>query len=259
MQRDQAHRTNELLERIAVALEAKNKLGKLVYKDNGTVDFKPKDIPGFEGTLDALDVLTDIKTITDEYDTKNDELHKLVQNLGNNDYLEFCSIHNLNSNDAVAVSNYIAELDYEECLGAINEVVNIVDTNDRNLSQYEYDLQGIRVDDDHDIRVAASNFEEDYATKKDAILDYVENEFSSRGARYTDIIKFAYYLGAPNAPKYSNYNRGYYSCAFSSRMNGHLIQGGEDFLVKGINKNDKERYITNSSVNKFTDYYKRIS
>jgi len=205
-------------------------------------------------------VLCDIKTITDDYaNEKNDELHELVQDLGNNDYLEFCSIHNLNSNDAVAVSNYIAELDYEECLGAINEVVNIVDTNDRNLSQYEYDLQGIKVDDDHDIRVAASNFEEDYATKKDAILDYVENEFSSRGARYTDIIKFAYYLGAPNAPKYSNYNRGYYSCAFSSRMNGHLKQGGKDFLVKGINKNGKERYFTHSSVNKFTDYYKRIS
>jgi len=254
MQRDQAHKTNELLERIAIALEKNT--ANVVY--NGELK-NTKDIPGFEGTLDALDVLTDIKTITDEYDTKNDELHKLVQNLGNNDYLEFCSIHNLNSNDAVAVSNYIAELDYEECLGAINEVVNIVDTNDRNLSQYEYDLQGIRVDDDHDIRVAASNFEEDYATKKDAILDYVENEFSSRGARYTDIIKFAYYLGAPNAPKYSNYNRGYYSCAFSSRMNGHLIQGGKDFLVKGINKNGKERYFTHSSVNKFTDYYKRIS
>jgi len=206
MQRDQAHRTNELLERIAVALEAKNKLGKLVYKDDGTVDFKPKDIPGFEGTLDALDNLYAPK---DKYET-----------------------------DGTSVGNG----KYED-----------------ESYAYETDLQGIRKDDDHDVRVAASNFEEDYATKKDAILDYVENEFSSRGARYTDIIKFAYYLGAPNAPKYSNYNRGYYSCAFSSRMNGHLIQGGKDFLVKGINKNGKERYFTHSSVNKFTDYYKRIS
>ena len=121
------------------------------------------------------------------------------------------------------------------------------------------DLQGIRKDDDHPIRAAASNAEEDYATKKDAILDYVENEFGPRGARYTDIIKFAYYLGAPNALKYTSENRGYYSSAFSSRMGGHLIQGGKDFLVKGINKNGKERYFTHSSVNKFTDYYKRIS
>ena len=41
-------------------------------------------------------------------------------------------------------------------------------------------------------------------------------------------------------------------------MNGFLIQGGKDFLVKGINKNGKERYFTHSSVNKCTDYYKRI-
>ena len=127
-----------------------------------------------------------------------------------------------------------------------------------NKDEYETDLQGIRKDDDHPIRLAASNFEEDYATKKDAILDYVDMEFGPRGARYTDIIKFAYYLGAPNAPKYTSENRGYYSCAFSSRMNGHLIQGGKDFLVKGINKNGKERYFTHSNVNNFTDYYKRI-
>ena len=103
-----------------------------------------------------------------------------------------------------------------------------------------------------------SNALDDYATKKDAILDYVELEFGSEGARYTDIIKFAYYLGAPNALKYTSESRGYYSSAFSSRMGGHLIQGGKDFLVKGINKNGKERYFTYSSVNKFTDYYKRI-
>ena len=41
-------------------------------------------------------------------------------------------------------------------------------------------------------------------------------------------------------------------------MNGHLIQGGKDFLVKGINKDGKERYFTHSSVNYHTDYWKRI-
>ena len=130
-----------------------------------------------------------------------------------------------------------------------------------NKDEYEYDLQGIRVDSDHDIRVAASCFGVDhgYATKKDAILDYVDFEFGPRGARYTDIIKFAYYLGEPNALKYSNANRGYYSCAFNVRLNGHLIQGGKDQLVKGINKEGDERYFALSMVDNFTDYYKRIA
>jgi len=193
------------LEKIANVLEHMNHDSYLAKQEIP----KFQDIPGFEGTLDALDNL---------YQPSSTRKAILEQQ---------------------ALNRKIAEKEGKYA--------------------YETDLQGIRVDDDHDIRVAASNFEEDYATKKDAILDYVENEFSSRGARYTDIIKFAYYLGAPNAPKYSNYNRGYYSCAFSSRMNGHLIQGGKDFLVKGINKNGKERYFTHSSVNKFTDYYKRIS
>ena len=181
------------LEKIANVLEHVNHDSYLAKQDIP----KFQDIPGFEGTLDALDVLTDIKTITDDY---------------------------------------VSSAEYE----------------------YEYDLQGIRKDDDYDIRVAASCFEEDYATKKDAILDYVTNEFGILGARYTDIIKFAYYLGAHNAPKYTSENRGYYACAFSSRMNGHLIQGGKDFLVKGINKEGKERYFAHGDVDSFTDYYKRI-
>ena len=130
------------------------------------------------------------------------------------------------------------------------------DTYDNDLIHYHND---ILYDSDYRIRLVASNYEDDYSTKKDAILDYVELEFGSEGAKYTDIIKFAYYLGAHNVPKYTSENRGYYSCAFSSRMNGHLIQGGKDFLVKGINKNGKERYFTHSNVNNFTDYYKRIS
>ena len=198
------------LEKIANVLEHVNHDSYLAKQDIP----KFQDIPGFEGTLDALDVLADIKTITDDYAYK----------------------HDTPTSDNPDPAGY------------------------GNKDEYEYDLQGIKKDDDHDIRVAASCFGEDhgYATKKDAILDYVDFEFGPRGARYTDIIKFAYYLGAPNAPKYTNENRGHYACAFSTRHGGHLIQGGKDFLVKGINKNGKERYFTLSSVNKFTDYYKRI-
>ena len=187
----------------------KKSLEKIANALDNNVTQITKDIPGFEGTLDALDNL---------YQPSSTRKAILEQQ---------------------ALNRKIAEKEGKYA--------------------YETDLQGIRVDDDHDIRVAASNFEEDYATKKDAILDYVDMEFGPRGARYTDIIKFAYYLGAPNAPKYSNYNRGYYAMAFAPRFGGHLIQGGKDFLVKGINKEGKERYFTHSSVNKFTDYYKRIS
>ena len=129
-------------------------------------------------------------------------------------------------------------------------------------------LDGIKNDSDYDVRVDANYYgkflskfynNDNLSTKKDCILEYVTKAFRNKGARYTDIIKFAYYLGAPNAPKYdATRDRGYYSCAFSYRMNGHLIQGGRDFLVKGINKNGKERYFAYNSVNKYTDYYKRI-
>jgi len=190
-------------------------LEKIANALDNNVTQTTKDIPGFEGTLDALDNVNfkpeinpaDLcNVIKDEYET-----------------------------DGTSVGNG----KYED--------------------EYEYDLQGIRVDSDHDVRVAASCFEEDYATKKDAILDYVTNEFGILGARYTDVIKFAYYLGAPNALKYdATRDRGYYSCAFATRFGGHLIQGGKDFLVKGINKEGKERYFAHGDVNKFTDYYKRI-
>ena len=48
------------LEKIADALEDK-------------APITTKEIPGFEGTLDALDVLCDIKTITDDYASKNNK------------------------------------------------------------------------------------------------------------------------------------------------------------------------------------------
>ena len=215
MQRDQAHRTNELLERIAVALEKNNKKESIhpVDKLQGS-----NDIPGFEGTLDALDVLCDIKTITDEYATLNQ------------------------SNEAL-IARHKTKLSSEF---------------------YETDLQGIKVDSDHDIRTTAAYYEEqigkfkDIKTKKDAILDYVTNEFGILGARYTDIIKFAYYLGSPNAPKYTSTNRGHYSCAFNTRFSGYLVQGGKNQLVKGINNEGDERYFSLDFVDQATDYYKRI-
>jgi len=192
------------LEKIANVLEHVNHDSYLAKQEIP----KSQDIPGFEGTLDALDVLCDIKTITDDY---------------------------------VSTAKYA----------------------------YETDLQGIRVDSDHDIRSTANYYEEilnntshtyegNIRTKKDCILDYVTNEFGILGARYTDIIKFAYYLGAPNAPKYTSANRGYYSCAFNTRFSGHLIKGGKDCLVKGINKEGDERYFAFSFVEQATDYYKYV-
>ena len=201
----------ESLQKIANALET-----------NVPTTPKPKDIPGFEGTLDALDVLCDIKTITDDYASKHD----------------------------TPTSNNPDPAGYGG--GGFDGLV-----------EYETDLQEIRVDSDHDIRSTAAHYEHTVlangGTKKDCILNYVTNEFGSKGARYTDIIKFAYYLGEYNAPKYDNSNRGYYSCALNAKLNGHLIQGGKDCLVKGINKEGNERYFALSSVDNFTDYYKRIA
>ena len=190
MQRDQAHRTNELLERIAIALEKNNK-AKLKKDIPLTVT---NEIPGFENTLNDLD--------------------------------------NISYNN--------------------------------NLNEYKYvsKVGKIKNDSDFEIRVAAKQYEDEFLangyTKKECILHYVTEDFGSKGARYTDIIKFAYYLGAHNAPKYTSESRGYYAMAFAPRYGGHLIQGGKDQLVKGINKDGKERYFTLSFVDNVTDYYKRL-
>jgi len=201
-------------------------LEKIANTLDNNVPQTTKDIPGFEGTLDALDVLTDIKTITDDYSSTR----KVI--------LEQQARH-------------IASF------GTLGDRIN--SCND-----------GIKNDSDHDIRIAAKMYEnllwndgsengKKLHTKKDCILDYVTKEFGVFGARYTDIIKFAYYLGAHNDPKFTNVNRGYYSCAFNVRLNGHLIQGGKDQLVKGINLDGKEKYFALSYVNNATDYYKKIS
>ena len=220
------------LEKIANVLEHVNHDSYLAKQEIP----KSQDIPGFEGTLDALDNLyqPDLSVYGNKDETPTSSnpdpagYGKAMQDI----YDRFSSLHS-------------TEDEYE----------------------YEYDLQGIRVDSDHDIRTTAAYYEEamasvrhrDLKTKKDCILDYVTNEFGLHGARYTDIIKFAYYLGEPNAPKYTSANRGYYSCAFNTKFSGHLIKGGKDFLVKGINKEGKERYFAHSSVDNFTDYYKRIA
>ena len=331
MQRDQAHRTNELLERIAIALEKNNK------KETETT----KDIPGFEGVLNDLDNLYqptssnpdpagyglsdkclaancdgDECTHNDyDDDIHNDYLNDLVQDMNHTEYLNFHHdmAFGFASNDTTALNNHIYDLEYEECLDAIKRALLITGDRDyisavastggiasdvagrkyveeliekENTTQptsdnpdpanyghqydgYTYDnklrehLDGVVNDSDHDIRLTAKFYEDEYlkkegATKKECILDYVTNEFGSHGARYSDITKFAYYLGAHNAPKYTSANRGYYSIAFSSRMNGHLIQGGRNQLVKGINKENDERYFALSEVESFTAYWKYL-
>jgi hypothetical protein len=287
---------------------------------------KPKDIPGFEGTLDALDVLCDIKTITDEYATLNqsnealiarhknklssefqkqdeidvhsDYIFDLVKGMSKEQYVKFYLDMDFGFalSDKLAFTDHILLLDYDLQLDVIKSALQAtgeLDIAERigsdigirvedDFYTYEHELdkngdnsvveykEGIINDSDHEIRKNACFYEsilntkgdndypEDLRTKKDCILDYVTNEFGVLGARYTDIIKFAYYLGEPNAPKYDNSNRGYYACAFNTRFGGHLIKGGKDQLVKGINKEGNERYFAHSFVDQATDYYKRI-
>ena len=180
-------------------------LEKIANALNNNVTQTTKDIPGFEGTLDALDNLCNIKE--DKY------------------------------------------------------------TYDNDLNEYKYvsKVGKIKNDSDFEIRQIAKRYEDDFLangkTKKDCILDYVTENFGPEGARYTDIIKFAYYLGAHNTLKFNpTDNRGYYACALThGRWNtGHLVTGGNDQLVKGINEDGKERYFALSFVDNVTDYYKRL-
>ena len=304
-------------------------LEKIANALDNNVTQTSKDIPGFEGTLDALDNLCNVNyrpeinpadlcnvsTKDEDYgdDVHNDYLNDLVQGMNQIEYLNFHNDMSFSfaSNDSTAMSDAIYELEYEECLGAIQRALLITgdsdyieavecsnlglgynkETKDELAREYVKDLleneslkkddpytydndlneyvNGIKNDSDHDIRSTAAYYEgelknylvnqEFCRTKKDCILDYVTNEFGLHGARYTDIIKFAYYLGASNAPKYDNSCRGYYAMAFNTRFGGHLVQGGKDYLVKGINKEGKERYYVLSYVDQATDYYKRIS
>ena len=258
-------------------------LEKIANALDNNVTQTTKDIPGFEGTLDALDNVNFKPEINpadlcyvkkDDVDVQNDYLNDLVQGMNQIEYLQFHNQMNFSfaSNDSTAMSNAIYELEYEECLGAIEAalltigdrdyisavastggiaphvagrkyvVEQLVEKEDTTNDPYTYDndlneyVDGIKNDSDHDIRSTAKMYFEllestdlgnpdayKFRTKKDCILDYVTNEFGLFGARYTDIIKFCYYLGAPNAPKYTSANRGYYSCAFATRFGGHLV------------------------------------
>jgi len=87
---------------------------------------------------------------------------------------------------------------------------------------------------------------------------YITNEFGSHGARYTDIIKFAYYLNHVDGPQFDSIrDRGYYSMGISGRK-AHLIRGGNDCLVKGINNDGLERYFALSFVENATGFWKYI-
>ena len=246
------------LKRIANALENNNKEDKIYYKTRKDMF---ADNPCTKEEYDAAK--QDRVQEQEELDTHHDYLHELVRNLSGKDYAEFCNEHCLPTADSVAVSNYITDLDYDEVLGIIKE---LEEQNDL-LIRYKNKIKEFpKVDDDNDLRETARMYTEEleaginFRTKKECILDYVTNEFGSHGARYTDIIKFAYYLGAPNSPKFNNSNRGYYSCALThGRWNtGHLVTGGKDQLVKGINKEGDERYFALSFVESATDYYKRL-
>ena len=206
--------------------------------DNG-IDFTPHQIDEDE-----------------KLDIQHDYLHGLVQDLDNDAYHEFCNAHCLPASDTVAVSNYITDLDYDEVLGIISDLEA---ANEDAIP----DTGGVPYDDDYDLRCTARMYTNElehghFSTKKDAILDYVTNEFGSHGARYTDIIKFAYYLSNPNSPKFGYENRGYYACAMTHNRwgFGHLVSGGKDFFVKGINKEGNERYFAHSFVESVTDYWK---
>jgi len=270
----------ESLQKIANALET-----------NVPTTPKPKDIPGFEGTLDALGVLCDIRTITDDYSSKHDVderdednielqtdyLFNLIKTMTKEQYVKFYleMDFGFSLSDRVAFTEHIInDLDYDCVLDCITSARNVLENSDLEDDHYDYHTngngetneyyKGIVNDSDNDIRQAAYSYEAaldcetNYTSKKDCILDYVTNEFGILGARYTDIIKFAFYLGNPNSYKYTNANRGFYSCAFNTRFGGHLIKGGKDILVKGINKEGNERYFALSFVEQATEYWKVV-
>ena len=257
------------LERIADALENQNQFVRNTIKaKNHKAAYEAEQAELYTDDIKAQDDALNKET-QEELDTQHDYLHDLVQDMDNDDYHEFCNEHCLPTSDTVAVTNYITDLDYDEVLGIISDIE--AKSNDQanedaiELKHGHFSEKiGVPYDDDYDLRVTARMYSgeihpaSDIRTKKDAILDYVTNEFGSQGARYTDIIKFAYYLNNPNSPKFGYENRGYYSCAMTHNHwgFGHLVYGGKDFFVKGINKEGNERYFAHSFVESVTDYWK---
>ena len=270
------------LDRIANALEKNNKEDKIYYKtrkdmfaDNPCTkeEYEAEQAKLYTDDIKAQDDALNKET-QEELDTHHDYLHGLVQDLDNDAYYEFCNAHCLPASDTVAVSNYITDLDYDEVLGIIKELEEgypFGGKSDDQANEDAIELKhghfsekiGVPYDDDYDLRCTARMYADElkhghFSTKKDCILDYVTNEFGSQGARYTDIIKFAYYLNNPNSPKFGYENRGYYACAMTHNRwgFGHLVSGGKDFFVKGINKEGNERYFAHSFVESVTDYWK---
>ena len=250
------------LDRIANALENNNEVAhnvKHAFTGMDGTDIQDKYANKavnriLEGSID-----------NEELDTQHDYLHQLVQDLDNERYHEFCNLHCIRSNDAVEVSNYITDLDYDEVLGIIKEIEaaneddKLIKDND-NVKYRENYIMCPDLDLRETARMYVNELEHGhFSTKKECILDYITNEFGSQGARYTDIIKFAYYLNHSNGSKFDSIrDRGYYSLGISGR-NPYLIRGGKDFLVKGINKEGDERYFAHSFVESVTDYWKYIN
>ena len=134
MQREQAHRTNELLERIAVALEKNNK--KETVKDipltvTNDLATSPEVYESKENKLDYNDVYR-------EDNIHNDYLNDLVMDMNQPQYLQFCHEMGWVSNDANRVTSNMYELEYEECLGAIRKALIITGT--------VYDKDGVEND-----------------------------------------------------------------------------------------------------------------
>jgi len=260
------------LDRIANALENNNKEDKIYYKtrkdkfaDNPCTkeeyEYEAEQARLYTDDIKAQDDALNKET-QEELDTQHDYLHDLVQDMDNDDYHEFCNTHCLPASDTVAVTNYITDLDYDEVLGIISDIE--AKSNDQvNEDVIESQMTHEYENNDRDIRETARMYSGElqhghFSTKKECILDYVTNEFGSQGARYTDIIKFAFYLNDPSGVKFdSTRDRGYYSMGISGRR-PHLVCGGKDFLVKGINKEGDERYFALSFVESATSYWKHI-
>ena len=190
---------------------------------------KANNIPGFEGTLDALDNLCNVGT-NPKNDPERDKFEDDLLVRYKDKIKEFPKSDDQANEDAIE-----------------SQMTHEYENNDRDLRNTAIMYNG-ELKHGH------------FSTKKECILDYVTNEFGSHGARYTDIIKFAYYLNNPNSPKFSYKNRGYYACAMTHNRwkHGHLVRGGKDFLVKGINKEGNERYFALSFVESATDYWKYL-
>lgn len=93
-----------------------------------------------------------------------------------------------------------------------------------------------------------------YVTKKEAIIAYVKKK-GKAGARYTDVIRMAYELSYGVGSFKPTQNRGYYSCAFSPRYGGHLVQGGTDYLTQPFNKTYySNEYVQSVGIGVIEDY-----